>query len=132
MRSFNLRSVLCRIRLFPTLISKIKWSELSLMLNEFGTSKLKGFIDVNDGSSSDHKLIISFNWWWSFWWPFLDNISWWKTRLWTIKWVYYDYCRLQMQQIFVVNIPSFQFKMVHFIISRYARVNLGGINLDWT
>ena len=37
-----------------------------------------------------------------------------------------------MQRIFVVNIPSFQFKMVHLIISRYGGVNLDGINLDWT
>ena len=31
---FYLRVVLCRIRLFPTLISKIKWSELSLNEND--------------------------------------------------------------------------------------------------
>ena len=35
MLSFNLRVVLCRIRLFPTLISKIKWLVSELPLNKY-------------------------------------------------------------------------------------------------
>ena len=34
MTSFKLTVVLCRIRLFPTLISKIKWLEYGLPLNK--------------------------------------------------------------------------------------------------
>ena len=40
--SFNFRVVVCRIRLFPTLISKIKWLEYWTTLNSIGFWLLKG------------------------------------------------------------------------------------------
>ena len=59
---FNVRFVLCRIRLFPTLDSRIKWlgSELPLQLNQRGF-----FVEpFPDGSSSNNFLISSISPFW--------------------------------------------------------------------